>query len=126
MRLAVFLGLIAALLVPAVAQAQGSADSRPITVYIGVGPGGGFDLYARTLARHLGRFIPGNPVLVPKNVPGSSGIQLANELATTMAQDETAIGALDNALYMTQLLENSPNIKFDGAKFNWLGRLAGL
>jgi tripartite-type tricarboxylate transporter receptor subunit TctC len=122
------LGLIASLLLAAAAPAgaQNPPDSRPLTLYIGVGAGGGFDLYARTVARHLGRFLPGNPVIVPKNVPGSAGIQLANELATTLAQDETAIGALDNALYMTQLLETSPNIKFDAAKFNWLGRLAGL
>jgi len=118
-------GFAAVLATSAPAGAQ-SFDGKTITVYIGVGPGGGFDLYARTLARHMGKHLPGNPTLVPKNVPGAGSIQLGNMLPETLPTDGTAIAALDNALYMHQLLQSSPNIKFDAGQFNWLGRLAGL
>lgn len=110
--------------VPAV-RAQ-SFEGKTITVFIGVGPGGGFDLYARTLARHMGKQLPGNPTLVPKNVPGAGSIQLANMMPSSLPQDGTAIAALDNALYMHQLVGNTANINFDAAQFNWLGRLASL
>ncbi|MGE5538595.1 MAG: Bug family tripartite tricarboxylate transporter substrate binding protein [Gemmatimonas sp.] len=107
------------------AQPAVSFEGKPVTVYIGVGPGGGFDLYARTLARHMGRHLPGKPTIVPKNVPGAGSVQLANQIPE-LPRDGTAIAALDNALYMHQLLGSIPNVKFDAAQFNWLGRLAGL
>jgi len=62
---------------------------------------------------------------VPRNVPGGGSILLANQVASTLPKDGTAIAALGNSLYLDQLL-GAPNIKFDAAKFTWIGRLAGL
>jgi len=66
-----------------VGQAQSPADfykGKNIDLYIGYSAGGGYDVYARSLARHMGRFIPGNPTIVPKNMPGAGSLVLANWL----------------------------------------------
>ncbi len=77
------------------AQANDVADfyrGKTLTVYIGYGPGGGYDLYARTLARHITKHIPGNPQAVPSNMPGASSMTLGNFLARIAPRDGTAIG----------------------------------
>jgi tripartite-type tricarboxylate transporter receptor subunit TctC len=84
MRLLRLLGRLAAAclaLCPMAAGAQIPADfyrGRSIDLYIGYSAGGGYDVYARALARHMGRFIPGNPTIVPKNMPGAGSLVLAN------------------------------------------------
>ena len=70
-----------AVLVAASASAQAPAEfykGRTVELYIGYSVGGGYDVYARLLARHLGRRIPGNPVIAPKNMPGAGSLTLAN------------------------------------------------
>ena len=65
------------------AQAQPAADfyaGKQISLLIGTTPGGGYDAYARALARHIGRHIPGNPAVIVKNMPGAGGLALANHL----------------------------------------------
>jgi tripartite-type tricarboxylate transporter receptor subunit TctC len=87
-------------------------------------PGGGVDGYARLLAKHMGRFIPGNPTFVVQNMPGASGIVAANYLYNVARKDGTAIGSVQRQVPYTQLLgEQGP--QFETAKFNWLGSLAG-
>lgn len=87
-------------------------------------PGGGVDGYARLLAKHIGRFIPGNPTLVVQNMPGASGIVAANYLYNVARKDGTAMGSFQRQVPYTQLLgEQGP--QFETAKFNWLGSLAG-
>lgn len=116
---------IAILFAATPARAETSFEGKTVTIYIGYGPGGGFDIYARFLARHFSKYLPGNPTVVPKNSPGAGSILLANQIATTLPRDGTAIAVLGNSLYLDQLL-GSPNIKFDAAKFTWIGRMAGL
>jgi len=68
---------------PSVASAQGPADfykGKTVDLYIGYSAGGGYDVYARALARHMGRFIPGNPTILAKNMPGAGSLLLANWL----------------------------------------------
>ena len=75
------------------AAAQPVADfyrGKTITCYIGYGVGGGYDLYARMLARHLGKHIPGNPTILPKNMEGGGGMRLANWLYNVGPKDGTA------------------------------------
>ena len=63
------------------ADAQSVADfyaGKQVSLYIGYSPGGGYDTYARVLARHIGKHIPGNPTVVPQNMPGAGSLTLAN------------------------------------------------
>src|SRR5438132_1411594 len=83
-------------LLPAAAVAQSPAEfykGKTVDLYIAYSVGGGYDLYARLLARHLGKHIPGNPLVVPKNMEGAGGLRLANWLYAAAPRDGTAIGA---------------------------------
>src|SRR6476469_1656467 len=78
------------------ASAQSPAEfykGKAVELYIAYSAGGGYDLYARMVARHLGRHIPGNPQVVPKNMEGAAGLRLANWLYQAAPRDGTVIGA---------------------------------
>lgn len=107
------------------AMAAPSFEGKVISVYVSSSPGGGLDLYARTYARHIVKYLPGNPTMVPKNQPGAGGVVLANLLASTLPKDGTAVAGLTNGLYLSQLL-GVRNVEYDASKFNWIGRLAPL
>ena len=118
--------LAAAMAAPeAPARAAPSFEGKVVSVYISSSPGGGLDLYARTFARHIARQLPGTPTMVPKNQPGAGGILLANQFATAYPKDGTAVAGMTNGLYLSQLL-GVKNVRYDAAKFNWIGRLADL
>src|SRR5262249_57435140 len=88
------------------ATAQSVADfyrGRTITCFIGYGVGGGYDLFARTISRHMPRHIPGNPTILPVNMPGASSMVLGNHLAKRAPQDGTAFGAVNSALVFDTL-----------------------
>jgi tripartite-type tricarboxylate transporter receptor subunit TctC len=115
---------LAALLgtVPASAQ-QSVADfykGKTIDLWVGYSPGGGYDIYARTIARHMGRHIPGNPEIVVKNRPGAGSLLLMNEVYNTLPKDGTAIATVGRGIPQAGLLGND-QAKFDPAKFTWLG-----
>ena len=119
-RAAVLCGL---LFMGAQAQAQGVADfykGKSVDLYIGYSAGGGYDVYARLVARHLGKHIPGNPTVVPRNMEGAGSLRLANWLYTVAAKDGLAIGALARGAAFDPLF-GSPGAQFDAAKLNWLG-----
>jgi len=103
--------------------APARAQSGPITVYIGYGPGGGYDLYCRLFAAHLGRHLPGNPAVVPRNEPGAGSFKLANELYNVLPRDGSALGMIGEVLVINQVL-GDPAAKFDAGKFTWIGRFA--
>jgi tripartite-type tricarboxylate transporter receptor subunit TctC len=120
--------LIAFALFAAVATAFAEPESdfyrtHPISLYIGYGPGGGYDLYCRLFANYLGRHLPGNPAVVPRNLPGAGSIKLANELYTVLPKDGTALGMIGEVLVINQVLGDRQT-GFDSMKFNWIGRLA--
>jgi len=103
--------------------AQSPADffkGRTIEVYIGTSAGGGYDTYARILSRHMGRHIPGNPVLVPKNMTGGGGIRLANYLFNAAPKDGLAFGTFNRGISFEPLLGNKA-AQFDAARFQWIG-----
>ena len=85
--------------------------------------GGGYDTYGRLAAAHMSRLLPGHPTIVPQNMPGANGIRGANYLYTIAPKDGTAIGMVDQALYLDQIL-GKPELTADTAKFNWIGRIA--
>lgn len=108
------------------AAAQAPADfykSKTVTVYIGYGAGGGYDLYARLLARHLGKHLVGHPTVIPKNEPGAGSFKLANELYNVLPKDGTATGMIGESLVISQVL-GDPAAKFVARNFNWIGRMA--
>ena len=98
---------------------------KQVTLLIASGVGGGYDTYARALARSLGRHIPGNPVIVPKNVPGAAGLIAASTLYNSTAPDGLTIAALTNGIAMDPLFSANPG-RFDALKMNWLGSIGKL
>ncbi len=124
-RLALFgaAGILAATVAAPAATADEVADfykGKRITMWIGYPAGGGYDRYARTLSRHMGRHIPGNPKFVSKNKPGAGSMILANDMYSVMPQDGTAISTFGRGLPMEPLFGNK-QAKFDPRKFGWLG-----
>src|ERR1700754_4659174 len=87
---------LAALVTAAAPNARADAVSdfykgKSINIYVGFGPGGGYDVYARMLARHFGNFIPGNPIIVPQNMPGAGGVKSAAYLYNAAPRDGLAL-----------------------------------
>src|SRR3954454_11672705 len=103
--------------------AQTAADfyrGKTLEIDVGTGLGGGYDANARLVARHLGRFLPGNPAIVVNNLPGGGGIRAANTLFNRSAHDGTVIGTFSNAMITEPLLGSGQSL-FDPTKFTWIG-----
>jgi tripartite-type tricarboxylate transporter receptor subunit TctC len=96
---------------------------KQITLVVGYGAGGGYDLYARMLGRFIGAHIPGNPIIVPQNMPGAGSRSAANWLYKVAPQDGTVIACLGQATPTDQAL-SQPGVQFDAGKFNWIGNLS--
>lgn len=95
---------------------------KTVSLVIGTPVGGGYDTSGRIAARHLGRHIPGNPSIVPKNMPGSSGTKAANYMATVAPGDGTVLGLFAEWVPLDQALDGE-GIQYDANKFTWIGRL---
>jgi tripartite-type tricarboxylate transporter receptor subunit TctC len=93
---------------------------RTVQVVIGYSAGGGYDLYGRVLAHHLGRHLPGNPAVIPQNMPGAGSLKALNYLYAAAPRDGTAIGIFGRGMAMEPLI-GTGDAKFDARKFNWLG-----
>ena len=96
---------------------------RNVTVLIGYSPGGSYDAAGRTLARFMGRYIPGNPSLVPQNMPGAGTLNLTNYLYNVAPKDGSAFGIFARGMAMEPLV-GGLNAKFDATKFTWIGSAA--
>ncbi len=110
-------------LAPASAGADAVSDfysKKRVTIIQSSAPGGGYDMYARTLARHLPKHIPGNPRIIVQNKPGAGGIVAANFVYNVAAQDGTIIAGMQRGAPMAQIMGQS-GPKFDPQKFHWLG-----
>jgi tripartite-type tricarboxylate transporter receptor subunit TctC len=93
---------------------------KTVELYIAYSVGGGYDLYARLLARHLGKHIPGNPTVVPKNMEGAGGLRLANWLYQAAPRDGTVLGATSRSVAFENILGNRA-AQYDASKFTWIG-----
>lgn len=93
---------------------------RKISFLVGFGAGGGYDAYARTISRHMGKHIPGNPTLVVQNMPGAGSLKLANHLYNVAPKDGSVIGSFASGIPTAPLL-NPNKAKFNAANFTWLG-----
>ncbi len=119
-----YCSLVALLLgAPATAQTQ-SADaffkSASLSLYVGSGGGGGYDAIARLVARHMSRFLPGNPSFVIKNMPTAAGVAAANFIYNSAPRDGSAILAAQNAPLMLPLYGSSV-AHYDPRRFEWIG-----
>ncbi len=111
------------LAVPA-ARADEVADfyrGRQVDLVVGFGPGGGYDIYARLLARHIGKYIPGNPNVVVQNMPGAGSLRAANYIYTVAPKDGSTFGLFARDMALVALLGGDANVQFDPRKFTWLG-----
>ena len=118
----------AAALLPAGASAQDAQNfykGKTVTVYIGFAPGGGYDYYGRLAARFLGKHIPGNPNIVPQNMPGAGSFVAANYLYNAAAKDGTALGVLTQTLALEEALKTK-GVQYKSAQFNWIGRITAI
>ncbi|MBX9757163.1 MAG: hypothetical protein K2Y29_00190, partial [Beijerinckiaceae bacterium] len=116
-------------LITAFAASAASADpvedfykTRQINLIVGFGPGGGYDTYARLLARHYSRHIPGAPNIVPQNMPGGGSLVAANNLYNAAPRDGATL-AMFGAFTNLEPLFNNTAAKFDGTKFTWIGSM---
>jgi tripartite-type tricarboxylate transporter receptor subunit TctC len=115
--------VLVALAAPA-AQADPVADfyrGKQLNLIVGYGPGGGYDIYARLLARHFGRFIPGNPNVVVQNMPGAGSLRAVNYLYKIAPKDGTTIALFSRNMPLMGLLGGNANAQFDARRFTWLG-----
>ena len=124
-RKTLFGGAAAALLVlmPASGQAQSPAEfykGKNVDLYIGYSVGGGYDVYARMVARHMGKHIPGNPTMVPKNMEGAGSLRLVNWLYNVAPKDGTVFGIIGRGTAFNPIL-GIPGAQFEGPKFTWIG-----
>src|SRR5262245_36006407 len=115
--------LAATLLLASPAHADDIADfyrDKTVTTMVSAGAGGGYDTLARTLARFLTRHLPGNPIIVVRNMAGGGGLAAANALFSGAETDGTYIGLLQTQTPLDPLL-GVREARFDATKFNWLG-----
>jgi tripartite-type tricarboxylate transporter receptor subunit TctC len=118
--------LLAAPLLGAGARADAVADfysGKTVTIIVGADTGGGYDAQARLMSRHLGRFIPGKPVMIVQNMPGAGSLIAANNLYNTAPKDGTVIGLVQRGV-LSSKFTNPGGVRFDLAKFNWIGNLS--
>ena len=93
---------------------------KTIQLLIGFGPGGGYDVYGRAVARHLGRFIPGNPTLVPQNMAGAGSVRAASFLYNAAPKDGTVLGSFSRGIIVDTLLGTNKG-QFEAQGFGWIG-----
>lgn len=114
----------AALLAAQAAMAQASAGDfyagKTITILIGFGSGGGNDQWARLVARHMNKHIPGKPTIIAQNLPGGGGLLAANQLYNISPKDGTVIALINRGIPMEPLL-GGQGTQFDALKFNYIG-----
>ena len=114
----------AALLAALPVAADDFYKGRQITMICGFSPGGGYDLYARLLARHIGNQIPGRPSVVVQNMEGASTVRASNYVYVSAPKDGTVIAAVNQNMPLYQLL-GGRTAQFEAAKLQWLGSIIG-
>ena len=114
----------ALVLAGAPARADTVADfykGKVVSLVVGYGSGGGYDVYGRLVAAHLGKYIPGNPTVLVQNMPGAGSLRSVNYLYNTAPKDGTIIATFARDMPLLGLIGNNPNVRFDPRKLTWLG-----
>ena len=121
-------GLVGLCLLGAATTASAEAVSdfyrgKTLSLIAGFPPGGGYDTYVRIVARHFGRFVPGEPAVVPSNMPGAGSLTAANHIYRNAAPDGLALAMFASSAAMEPLLGNKAAL-FDPTKFSWVGSMS--
>jgi tripartite-type tricarboxylate transporter receptor subunit TctC len=117
-------GIAVALMTTVMARPASSAGvedfyrGKTVSLLIGYSVGGGYDAYGRLVARHLGKYIPGNPSVVPQNMTGAGSLKAANYLYSVAPKDGSVVGTFSRSQGIAPLLDKA---EFDSTKFTWLG-----
>jgi tripartite-type tricarboxylate transporter receptor subunit TctC len=104
------------------AQAPAFFEGKTLRVIVGLAAGGGYDTYARLLARHFGKHVPGKPAVIVENMTGAGGLVAANHLYKVAKPDGLTMGHFNGSHMMGQVL-GAPGIEFDARKFEFLGAM---
>jgi tripartite-type tricarboxylate transporter receptor subunit TctC len=118
--------LLAATAAPGMAKAESAADfykGKTVTLIAGFPPGGGYDTYVRILARHYGRFLPGQPSVIASNMPGAGSLTAANTIYAKYAPDGLALAMFASSAAMEPLIGNKSAL-FEPTKFSWVGSMS--
>ena len=118
-------GILAAIPAAAADDIGDFYKGKSLIFAVGTGAGGEYDLQARLLARHIGRFIPGNPQGVPQNMPGAGGAKMAAWLYSVAPKDGTQFGIIMNNFPASQAV-GAVDLHFDVTQFNWIGAIGAL
>ncbi len=102
------------------ARADPYFQGKTIAVVTSTGAGGTYDVTARLIARHMPRYIPGNPTMIVQNMPGGGNVLATNFMYAVAPKDGTTIASIHNAIPLHQVLDGR-GVRYDAAKFNWLG-----
>jgi tripartite-type tricarboxylate transporter receptor subunit TctC len=119
-----FMTVAALALAPTAHAQKADFSGQKITLAVGSTAGGAYDLYGRLVARHLGNHLPGNPIVVPQNMPGAGNLIALNWLYNVAPKDGTALAIVQNTAPYENLMGNA-NARFDARRFNWLASLNG-
>ena len=106
------------------AQPAGEAvtlEGKTVTIVIGTDAGGGFDLYARAVGRHIGRYLPGKPLIIPQNMPGAGSVKATEYLYTLAPKDGTTFGIVFPGALIEPLASGGTKFRYDPTKFEYLG-----
>ena len=110
---------------PAAAQPAASFRAKEVRILVGYAAGGGYDIYARAVAQHLGRHLPGNPAVIVQNMPGADGLSVANSLYSQAPKDGSVIALTNRNVAVVPILGlvDAKDIRYDPQKFTWLANL---
>ena len=117
------LGLLAAgaFLATATEAQEDFYKGRQVNLIVGYGTGGGYDVYARLVAKHMSRFIPGNPNVVVQNMPGAGSLRAVNYIYNVAPKDGTAFAMFSSSMPVRSILGGNKSVQFDSLKMTWLG-----
>lgn len=99
---------------------------KQVSLIVGYGPGGGYDVYGRLLARHIGRYIPGQPTVIVQNMPGAGSLVATNYLYRIAPKDGSVFGIFARNMPLVGLMGTKQNVQFDPTRFTWLGSSSSL
>src|SRR5262245_45988809 len=123
------LGLTLVLAAAPLARADEVADfyrGKRLNLIVSYGTGGGYDVYARVLAKHMSRHIPGNPNIIIQNMPGAGSLRGANYIYNVAPRDGTVFGTFARNMALIGQLKTNQNVQFDPLRFTWLGSSSSL
>jgi tripartite-type tricarboxylate transporter receptor subunit TctC len=117
------MAVVMLVIAPAKARADALTEfyrGRQISLVVGYGTGGGYDVYARLIARYFGKYMPGNPGVIVQNMPGAASLRAVNYLYNAAPKDGTVVGTFARDMPLLSIM-GSPNARFDPLRLTWLG-----